>query len=167
MRTPKPPALSITSMADPMEGAYGVASAEGKDEDVTESTSTSDDPIELAMQQDPSSQSVQAADVVCGRGKMAFNHGTEIFRSSCDIVVEFLYLTLFVRAIVEGNKRFRAAVAQSAERYTRESNLRGKPVVVQSIIDEVHNAGGRFLKRDRHQRVSDLFCVVVDCEKPY
>jgi hypothetical protein len=49
-------------------------------------------------------------------------------------------------------------VAQSAERYTRESNLRGKPVIVQSIIDEVRKAGGRFLKRDRHQRVSDR-CV--------
>jgi hypothetical protein len=140
-------------MADPIEGAYGVTSAEGKDEDVTESTSTSDDPIELAIRQDPSSQSVQAADVVCGRGKMAFNHGTAVFRSSCDVVVDSLYLTHFFRAIVEGNKRFRAAVAQSAERYTRESNLRGKPVVVQSIIDEVRKAGGRFLKRDRHQRV--------------
>jgi hypothetical protein len=86
MRTPKPPAFSISSMANPMEGAYGVASAEGKDEDMTESNSTCDDPIELAIQRDPSSQSVQAADVVCGRGKMAFNHGTEIF-------VEYAMLT--------------------------------------------------------------------------
>jgi hypothetical protein len=57
-----------------------------RDEDVTESTSTSDDPFDVAVASLPAvdgdavagsnSQTIQSADVVCGRGKMAFNHGT-------------------------------------------------------------------------------------------
>lgn len=52
-----------------------------------------------------------------------------------------------------GNVRFREAVAKSVEMYQKAEKRLGKPVIVQSIIDNVYASGGRFLKRDprRHQ----------------
>jgi len=47
-----------------------------------------------------------------------------------------------------GNKRFRDAVANSLEDYMQANDRFRKSVVVQSIVEDVHQLGGRFLKKN-------------------
>jgi hypothetical protein len=62
------------------------------------------------------------ADVLCGRGKISFNH--------------------------VGNKRFRELISRSMERYMGAETRFEKSLVVQSVIEEIQQSGGRFLKKD-------------------
>ena len=61
-------------------------------------------------------------DVLCGRGRTCF---------------EF-----------EGNKRFRCVIASNINRYANAGNRKAKTVVVKSIIRQIMESGGRFLKKD-------------------
>jgi hypothetical protein len=61
-------------------------------------------------------------DVLCGRGKISFNH--------------------------VGNKRFRELINSSMDRYMGAETRFEKSLVVHSIIEEIHQSGGRFLKKD-------------------
>lgn len=62
-----------------------------------------------------------AYDVICGRHKAAFDN--------------------------IGNRRFRVLVALAQDRYTSAPTRAHKTTVIRSIIDSVHNGGGRFLQR--------------------
>jgi hypothetical protein len=60
-------------------------------------------------------------DVICGRHKAAFDN--------------------------IGNRRFRVLVALAQDKYTSAPTRAHKTTVIRSIIDSVHNGGGRFLQR--------------------
>jgi hypothetical protein len=62
-----------------------------------------------------------AYDVICGRHKAAFDN--------------------------IGNRRFRVLVALAQNKYTSAPTRALKTCVIRSIIDSVHNGGGRFLQR--------------------
>jgi hypothetical protein len=62
-----------------------------------------------------------AYDVICGRHKAAFDN--------------------------IGNRRFRVLVALSQDKYTAAPTRAHKTTFIRSIIDSVHNGGGRFLQR--------------------
>lgn len=47
-----------------------------------------------------------------------------------------------------GNKRFRDAVTSSLQQYMKSETRFEKSLVVHSIIDSIHQVGGRFLKKD-------------------
>ena len=47
-----------------------------------------------------------------------------------------------------GNKRFRDAVTNALESYTRAASRYEKSLVVHSIVESIRATGGRFLKRD-------------------
>lgn len=66
---------------------------------------------------------IRPTDVLCGRGKVSFNH--------------------------VGNKRFREIVTSSLEKYDRCESTAQRSQVVQSVIDSIHSIGGRFLKNDK------------------
>jgi hypothetical protein len=93
---------------------------------------------------------VDASDVLCGRGKTSFNHGEFTCRSTqfpkrkmCARSDSSLYVSFPV-----GNKRFRDAVTSALNDYMKADNRFEKSLVVHSIVDIIHAAGGRFLKRD-------------------
>jgi len=64
------------------------------------------------------------SDVLCGRGRQCFEH--------------------------EGNKRFRYIVAANLQEYLTAKTRQDKTLVVYTVIYEVLENGGRFLKRDSH-----------------
>ena len=47
-----------------------------------------------------------------------------------------------------GNKRFRDLVADAVDNYNNAISRLEKAAVVNSIVDEIRAAGGRFLRRD-------------------
>jgi hypothetical protein len=61
--------------------------------------------------------------VVCGRGKISFNH--------------------------VGNRRFRILTGMFVERYSRADSRSAKSVIVSDIIAVIHQAGGMFCKYHR------------------
>ena len=67
---------------------------------------------------------IQPTDVLCGRGKQAFNN--------------------------QGNRRFRDLIAASTDKYINASSRLEKSMVVHSIVEQVKKIGGRFLKQDRY-----------------
>ncbi|CAB9528976.1 expressed unknown protein [Seminavis robusta] len=64
--------------------------------------------------------SVGPTDVLCGRSKQSFNH--------------------------VGNRRFRDLVASAVDIYNNASTRLDKAAVVNSVVEEVHQSGGRFLR---------------------
>jgi hypothetical protein len=58
-------------------------------------------------------------------------------------------LTDIVSLLYEaGNKKFRDAVSAALDDYMKVANRLEKSLVVHSIVDAIHGAGGRFLKKD-------------------
>ena len=64
----------------------------------------------------------EANDVLCGRGRTAFQH--------------------------TGNSRLRVLIARSLDRFTSSKTRMEKTNIVRSIVQNVLDCGGRFLKRD-------------------
>jgi hypothetical protein len=72
----------------------------------------------------PSSTSTPGpADVVCARGRQFFNH--------------------------PGNKRYRELINHATKKYASARNKMEKSLVVLEIIEKVHQANGRFIKREK------------------
>lgn len=65
---------------------------------------------------------INPGDVLCGRGKLSFNH--------------------------TGNKRFRDLVGGAVTAYNEAESRLAKAAVVNSLVEEVRSSGGRFLRRD-------------------
>ena len=59
-------------------------------------------------------------DIICGRGKLPWNH--------------------------EGNKRFRKLINANVERYMMTSSIRQKGTIIDAIVDRLHRVGSRFIK---------------------
>lgn len=47
-----------------------------------------------------------------------------------------------------GNKRFRKLVSAAVDSYDNAGSRVEKSTVVNAIVEEIHSAGGRFLRRD-------------------
>lgn len=88
--------------------------------------------------------SINAADVLCGRGKVSFNHGKDCRATVSCAFVSNLTLSLTIAA---GNKRFRDAVSSSLPAFVKAENRYDKSLVVHAIVDDIRKAGGRFLKQ--------------------
>lgn len=67
-----------------------------------------------------------ANDVLCGRGKISFNH--------------------------VGNRRFRVIIADSIEDYNAAASRKAKSVVVKRVHDTIRATGGRFLRMNTAHR---------------
>lgn len=70
-----------------------------------------------------SPQEVTSVDILCGRDKRSYNH--------------------------VANRRFRFLTALNLERYRETESRRAKSVVVQSLYNQIREAGGRFLVKRR------------------
>lgn len=70
---------------------------------------------------------VNGNDVLCGRGKISFNH--------------------------VGNRRFRHIISESIEDYNKAGSRKAKSAVVKRVHDIIRATGGRFLKMDASQRL--------------
>ena len=102
---------------------------------------------------------ISEVDVLCGRGKTSFNHGTfpsfncytltkniplVVQRPTHSIPNEF-WTSL---KLIEGNKTFRTAVSEALDDFVTAANRFEKSIIVQRVVDIVHARGGRFLKED-------------------
>lgn len=66
---------------------------------------------------------IRPNDILCGRGKVSFNH--------C------------------GNRRFRHIVSQAIDEYSQASSKWEKSLVAARLVSVIHSAGGRFLKQKK------------------
>ena len=66
---------------------------------------------------------IRPNDVLCGRGKVSFNHS--------------------------GNRRFRHIVSQAIDEYSKASSKWEKSLVAARLVSVIHSAGGRFLKQKK------------------
>jgi hypothetical protein len=103
------------------------------------------------------------ADVLCGKGKESFNHGTTNFQN-----VQHLYFTteqnelkffcqieFFViwnlpclhHMCAEGNHRFREIITSSVESYLASKTASERAMVVESVLENIQSSGGRFLRK--------------------
>jgi hypothetical protein len=103
---------------------------------------------------------VLPSDVLCGRGKASFNHGTCHWlmgnqRRASDSRLAFIryaegalrLLPLFY-CTADGNRRFRDSIAAWLPRYRDAVHLFDKALIVDAVIGEVRQSGGRFLRYD-------------------
>lgn len=66
--------------------------------------------------------SINLTDVLCGRGKLSFNH--------------------------VGNRRFRDVISASVSQYNAAESRLEKAKIVNKIVEEIQASGGRFLRQD-------------------
>ena len=93
---------------------------------------------------------VNPSDVLCGRGKSSFTHGTCsscVYMMSCCTRSHCLPIILLELAV--GNRRFRDAIASAIDEYNSSESRLAKSRVVQRIVENIKGGGGRFLKKDR------------------
>ena len=67
---------------------------------------------------------IRPNDVLCGRGKISFNHS--------------------------GNRRFRHVISQSIDEYKAAGSKWEKSLVAAKLVSEIHSTGGRFLKQKKN-----------------
>jgi hypothetical protein len=65
-------------------------------------------------------ESIGPYDVLCGRHKLAFNN--------------------------VGNRRMRVTISLALHRYLAQKDRQGKSMIIKSVVNEINNNGGRFLK---------------------
>ena len=66
---------------------------------------------------------IRSNDVLCGRGKISFNHS--------------------------GNRRFRHIISQSSDEYKAAGSKWEKSLVAAKLVSVIHSTGGRFLKQKK------------------
>lgn len=119
--------------------------------------------------------SINANDVLCGRGKISFNHGAFVLISfarfrfterlavvfssrapleshnhstfSSHATCTFCTYLLYLHAKV-GNKRFRDAVLNALDGFMKAETRFEKSLVVHDVVEKINAIGGRFLKKD-------------------
>jgi hypothetical protein len=92
---------------------------------------------------------VHDADVLCGRGKTSFNHGTYCIAKSACSLRNWMLMVVIVCLPTAGNKRFRDLITMSIPDYDMAETRLEKSLVVHSIVEGIRSAGGRFLKVDQ------------------
>ena len=72
---------------------------------------------------EPCSITIRPNDVLCGRGKVSFNHS--------------------------GNRRFRHIISQAIDEYKAAGSKWEKSLVAAKLVSVIHSSGGRFLKQKK------------------
>jgi hypothetical protein len=109
-------------------------------------------------------EGIATIDILCGRKKFIYNHtgkhhiaSRSIFSAMENIPTQNLpYLTHYLI----GNRRFRFIIGLNRDRYVFAPNRASKGVVVNSIVNQVQLAGGRFLERTKHLQYGEIWSPV-------
>ena len=93
-------------------------------------------------------------DVLCGRDKEPFNHRkcNTLTYFLLFLYIDFSYWFLVrnstIYSIIAGNIELRTIVNASTETYMSVANRKDRANIVDTVIERIHEMGGRFLKKD-------------------
>jgi hypothetical protein len=119
----------------------------GKDDEGGFSRGIADDESLQEKLQPTKGVAVGPADILCGRGKTSFNHGTP---SCCVFRLAFGALAVSQTILLPsvGNKLFRNKVSEALPSYIKAENRYEKSLVSHAIVTDILQTGGRFLKQN-------------------
>lgn len=123
----------------------GSAKVEGSNSEQRIRTQKEKPPMEsMQLIRQSKDVSVRTMDVLCGRGKSSVNHGKVFLMQNTSYLLCHTIFphTAFIQSV--GNRHFQDVISKSLPEY----NSCDKSHLVNAIIAQINNAGGRFLKHD-------------------